>query len=339
MKSGAMIRLGLAYALIATSGETRSDTRVSAPPSPRRPVAPRVATPTAIPTRRWLHIAKTVGAKINSNRVMAVAAGLTFYAILALFPAITALVSIYGLFADPGQIERNLSGLSGVVPDGALSVVGDQIKLISASGGTALGWAFAVGLGIALWSANSGMKALFDALNVAYQAKETRSFIRLNAVALLFTLSGIVLALAVLLGIVVSAAWALDTLSFGDPFIATVIRWLAWPASIAAALLGLAVVYRFGPDIERPEWKWVTPGSLFATFFLFVASAGFAYYAANFANYNKTYGTLGAAIGFMTWLWISSIVVMVGAELNAAVEREAKGKSAAPQSINRAPRS
>ncbi len=329
MKSGAMIRLGLAYALIATSGETHAETRVSPPFSPKPPAAQSAASPASIPTGRWLHIAKTVGGKINSNRVLAVAAGLTFYAILALFPAITALVSIYGLFANPSQIERNLSGLSGVVPDGAISVVGDQIKLISASGATALGWAFAVGLGIALWSANSGMKALFDALNVAYQAKETRSFIRLNAVALLFTLSGIVLALAVLLGIVI-LPWASDTLSFGDPFIATVIRWLAWPASVAAALLGLAVVYRYGPDVEKRAWKWVTPGSVFATFFLFAASAGFAYYASNFGNYNKAYGTLGAAIGFMTWLWISSIVVMVGAELNAAVEQEAKGKSAAP---------
>jgi membrane protein len=325
MKRGDLVRLGIAYALIAASGGTVSAGQVQPKSTANATAAAGAASPAEIPARAWGDIAKSVWVKVGKDRVVAVAAGLTFYAILSLFPAITALVSIYGIFADPGQIQQHLSGLAGVVPDGALSVIGDQIKLISSNGGGTLGVAFVFGLLVALWSANSGMKALFDALNVAYEANESRSFVRLNAISLLFTLSALALTLAGLAGAVV-LPWILDNVFSGYAFIATVIRWLTWPIGVAASLLGLAVVYRFGPDREKPLWRWVTPGSIFATLFLIVASAGFAYYASNFGSYNKTYGTLGAAIAFMTWLWISSIVVLVGAELNAETEGQAKGK-------------
>ena len=325
MKRGDLIRLGLAYALIATSGKTLVERREPQQTTENPTSAAGEVSPAEIPARAWREIAKCVWVRVGKDRVVAVAAGLTFYAILALFPAITALVSVYGIFADPTQIQQHLSGLSGVVPEGALSVVGDQIKLISANGGSTLGLAFFFGLAVALWSANSGMKALFDALNVAYEANESRSFVRLNAISLLFTLSAIALTLVALSGAVI-LPWVLDNVFPGYAFVATLIRWLTWPIGIAAALLGLAVVYRFGPDREKPLWRWVTPGSLLATLFLILASAGFAYYAANFGSYNKTYGTLGAAIAFMTWLWISSIVVLVGAELNAETEAHAKGK-------------
>jgi membrane protein len=125
--------------------------------------------------------------------------------------------------------------------------------------------------------------------------------------------------------------WVLENIFFGLAFVAIVIRWLGVPLAIAAALLMLAVLYRYGPALKKPAWKWVTPGSLFALIFLIVSSSAFAYYAAHFGSYNKTYGTLGAAIGLMTWLWISSIVVMVGAEINAEVEREAKGHTPAAE--------
>ena len=320
MKRADFIRLGLAYALIAAS-VTKSEKH---PPGPKPTAAAGAASPADIPSRGWVEIARSVWTKVGKNRVPAVAAGLTFYGILALFPAITALVSTYGLFADPADIQRQLAQLSGVVPDGAISVIGDQVTRIAAQGSQTLGLAFLSGLALALWSANAGVKALFDALNVAYEVNETRGFIRLNAITLLFTLSGIVLVLAAL-SLAIVLPWVLEHFFFGYYGMATIMRWLTWPIGMAIALLLLAIVYRFGPAVKKPAWRWITPGSLFATIVLIVASGGFAYYAAHFGSYNKTYGALGAAIGFMTWLWISAIVVMVGAEINAEVERQAKG--------------
>lgn len=328
MKKADAVRLTLAYLLIAASGRKGEISIPRANPG----AAAGATTPTEALARGWLDIARSVWTNIGKNRVVAVAAGLTFYGILAIFPAVTALVSIYGLFADPAAIQNQLTHLSGVLPDGAISVIGEQVQRIAAQGGGALGFAFLSGLAVALWSANAGVKALFDALNVAYETQETRGFFRLNAISLLFTFSTIVLALVGLSSTVI-LPWVLEHIFFGFVFVATILRWLSVPIAIASALLMLAVLYRFGPAIKKPAWRWVTPGSIFALLFLIISSSAFAYYAAHFGSYNKTYGTLGAAIGFMTWLWISSIVVMVGAEINAEVEREAKGDPPASEKI------
>ena len=324
MKRADVVRLTAAYLLIAASGR---DTATAAP-NPKPGVAAGAASPADVPARGWFEIARSVWTKIGKNRVVAVAAGLTFYGILAIFPAITALVSIYGLFADPAAIQKQLAHLSAVLPEGAISIIGDQVQRIASQGGGTLGFAFITGLALALWSANAGVKALFDAVNVAYETEETRGFFRLNAISLLFTISAVVLALVGLSSTVI-LPWVLENVFFGLAFAATILRWLSIPIAIAAALFMLAVLYRFGPAIKKPAWRWVTPGSAFAVIFLIISSSAFAYYAAHFGSYNKTYGTLGAAIGFMTWLWISAIVVMVGAEINAEVEREAKGDTPA----------
>jgi membrane protein len=322
VKKADAVRLTAAYLLIAFSGR---DSAILAP-NPKPVEAAGAASPMNVPARGWFDIARSVWTKIGINRVVAVAAGLTFYGILAIFPAITALVSIYGLFADPAAIQRQLAHLSGVLPEGAISIIGDQVQRIAAQSGGTLGFAFITGFALALWSANAGVKALFDALNVAYETEETRGFFRLNAISLLFTISAIFLAL-IGLSTTVILPWVLENVFLGLAFVATLVRWLSIPLAIAAALLMLAVLYRFGPAIKKPAWRWVTPGSAFAVVFLIISSFAFAYYAAHFGSYNKTYGSLGAAIGLMTWLWISSIVVLVGAEINAEVEREAKGNT------------
>lgn len=320
MKKADAVRLTVAYFLIAASGR---DAKTSALNS-KRGKAAGAATPADVPARGWLDIARSVWTKIGKNRVIGVAAGLAFYGILAIFPAVTALVSIYGLFADPAAIQKQLAQLSGVLPDGAISVIGDQVQRIAAQGNSTLGFAFISGLAVALWSANAGVKALFDALNVAYETEETRGFFRLNAISLSFTIAAVILALVGLSATVV-LPWLLEHVFFGFAFVATILRWLSVPVAIIIALFMLAVLYRFGPAIKKSAWRWVTPGSLFAVISLIISSSAFAYYAAHFGSYNKTYGSLGAAIGFMTWLWISSIVVMVGAEINAEVERQVKG--------------
>ena len=227
---------------------------------------------------------------------------------------------IYGLFADPGTIESNLNALSGVLPGGALEVVSDQVKRIASKGGGTLGFGFILGLVISLWTANAGMKALFDALNIVYDEREKRSFVVLNAQSIAFTLGGIAFILLALGGIVALPV-VLDFvgLSSGTEWLLALGR---WPVLLAAVVLGLALIYRYGPSRERAQWKWITPGSLVAAVLWLVVSMLFSWYVSSFGNYNETYGSLGAVIGFMTWIWLSSIVILMGAEINAEIEHQ-----------------
>jgi membrane protein len=276
--------------------------------------------PTEIPSRGWKDIALRVYHEISDDRVVAIAAGVTFYGLLALFPAVAALVSLYGLFADPATINGHLAALAGVLPEGALEIVSEQVKRVASAGETKLGLAFIVGLGVALWSANSGMKAIIDALNVVDGEKEERSFVRLNATSLAFTLGAVLMAL-VALAAMIGLPVLLERVGLGKPveWLLTILR---WPALLVAVITSLALLYRFGPSREKARWRWITPGSIAAAVMWLLASMLFSWYATNFGSYNETYGSLGAVIGFMTWLWISTIVILLGAELNAETEHQ-----------------
>jgi membrane protein len=276
-------------------------------------------TPWQISLRGWKHILLRVYEKIGTDRVVALAAGVTFYSILALFPAIAALVSLYGLFADPGTIASHLDNLKGVLPGGAVQIIGDELHRLTAQRNDALGLTFATGLAVALWSANAGMKALFDALNLVYSEPEKRGFIKLNAVSLTFTAAAIGFVLLALNAMVVLPI-ALDYLGIAS-MTDQLVRWLRWPALLLVVMLGLALLYRYGPSRAEPCWRWITWGSAIAAILWLLASALFTWYAASFGSYNKTYGSLGAIIGFMVWIWISTIVILLGAEIDAEVER------------------
>ena len=280
----------------------------------------RADAPWQIPLRGWKDILWHVCAKINNDRLLAVAAGVVFYAILALFPALAALVSLYGLFADAHTIESTLSLLSGVLPGGAMDILHEELRRLTANGGSGLSLGFVFGLLIALWSANSGTKAVIDALNVAYEEKEERSFIRLNLVSLAFTLGGIA-ALMVAVSAVVIVPIVLNSVGLGSVANA-LIAILRWPGLVSFIIVGLAVLYRYAPNRREPRWVWLSVGSAFAAIVWLVASLLFSWYIANFGNYNVTYGSLGAAIGMMVWMWISMIVVLIGAELNAEIEHQ-----------------
>lgn len=277
-------------------------------------------TPWQIPAKGWKDILWRTYEEMNKDRILAVAAGVTYFGLLALFPAVTALVSIYGLFADAATINDHLAVLSGFLPGGALEIVADQVKRITANGSAALGFAFFFGLALALWSANAGMKALFDALNVAYDEDEKRGFIRLNLISLSFTLGAIVFVLLAL-GAIVVVPIILTFIGLGA--VTEWILWIArWPVLFAAVIFGLAVLYRYGPSRDKAKWQWITPGSVLAASVWIGGSMLFSWYVANFANYNETYGSLGAAIGFMTWLWLSVTIVLVSGELNAEIEHQ-----------------
>ena len=276
--------------------------------------------PTEIPAKGWKDILWRSYEEMNKDRILAVAAGVTYFGLLALFPAITAFVSLYGLFADAATISDHLAALSGFLPGGATELIADQVKRINQNSSGTLGFAFFTGLAIALWSANAGMKAMFDALNVAYGEEEKRSFIKLNLISLSFTF-GAILFILMAIGAIVVVPLVLQFVGLGQ--VTEWILWLArWPALLLAIVVGLAVLYRYGPSRDTPEWKWITPGSIVAAVVWIVASMLFSWYVANFANYNETYGSLGAAIGFMTWLWLSTTIVLVGGELNAEIEHQ-----------------
>jgi membrane protein len=276
--------------------------------------------PSDIPARGWKDILWRVYENINEHRVMAVAAGVTFYLLLAVFPGIAALVSLYGLFADPTVIGQHLADLSGVIPEGAKQVIRDQLNNLTSHGSSTLGVTFLLTLAISLWSANSGMKAMFDALNVVYGEREKRGFIKLNALSLTFTLCAIALLLTAL-GAMVVLPVVLNYIglsSIGD----WVIRIGRWPALLILVSLAIAVLYRYAPSRDEAQWRWISWGSAFAAIAWLIVSFLFSYYTSHFGSYNKTYGSLGAVFGFMTWIWLSVMVILLGAELDAEMEHQ-----------------
>jgi membrane protein len=276
-------------------------------------------TPSEIPARGWKDIGMRVFHDISENRLVSVAAGVTFYVLLAIFPAVAALVSIYGLVSDPATINEHLASLQGVLPQGALDIVGEQVKRITEKGDTTLGLTFFTGIALSLWSANGGMKAVFDALNVVYEEKEKRSFIWLNLRSLAFTAGALLFVVLALVAIVVLP---IVFKFIGLSETAWYVSLLRWPALLLAVLGGLALLYRYGPSRDAPRWRWVTWGSAIAGTLWLAASLGFSYYVSNFGSYNETYGSLGAVIGFMTWIWLSTTIVLVGAEINAEMEHQ-----------------
>ncbi|MGR3718681.1 MAG: YihY/virulence factor BrkB family protein [Paracoccus sp. (in: a-proteobacteria)] len=267
-------------------------------------------------------IVKRTFGQIGVDRVTAVAGGVTFFGLLSLFPAITAFVSIYGLVADPSSIAGHLEVLNRFLPQGALDIISRQVEAIATSPSGALSLAGIVGLLVAFYSANGGMKALLSALNVAFFQKETRSFVRLNLVAMGFTLGGLLL-LMLMLGVIAVIPILLAWLPLSDTS-ERLISFIRWPIMFLVLLVALAAVYRWGPAVPNRRWRWISPGAIFAAVTLVVTSILFSWYAANFANYNETYGSLGAVIGLMMWLWLAAMIVLVGAEINSEIERYMK---------------
>jgi membrane protein len=277
-------------------------------------------TPWQIPWKGWKDILLRTYQQMNDDRLLAVAAGVVFYGLLALFPAITALVSSYALFAKGSTINEHLSSLGSFLPGGTMDIVKDQADRVLAKGDVKLGTAFLFSFLLAVWSANGGIKAVIDALNVAYEEKEKRGFFKLNAVSLAFTFGGLI-AVLVAIGAIVALPLVLSAMGLNSVTDA-IIRYGRWPVLVLMILLGLAVLYRYAPSRRSPQWKWISVGSAFATVAWLIGSALLSFYLANYGHYDATYGSLGAAIGLMVWMWMSAIVILLGAELNAEIEHQ-----------------
>jgi membrane protein len=278
------------------------------------------AKPSEIPARGLMDVFWRVYAGISEDRIMLIAAGVTYYLLLALFPAASALVSIYGFVSDPAAIADRIAFLSAIMPADALNIFLDQVRALTSEQGATLSIGLIGGLALAIWSANNGMKALFEAMNVAYAESEKRSIIRLNLISLLFTLGALLLAIVVIVSMgVVPAVLKYMWL---DRWTETIIRFARWPVMMLFVAGGIMMIYRFGPSREPARLRWLTWGAAFATVAWLAASMAVTWYLGNIADYNATYGTLGALIGFMVWTWISVIIVIVGAEINAELEHQ-----------------
>ncbi|SDT48098.1 YihY/virulence factor BrkB family protein [Bradyrhizobium canariense] len=276
--------------------------------------------PFRIPWTGWKQILWRTYERTSEDRLLATAAGVVFYGLLAVFPTITALVSCYGLFANPVTIGANLQTLALMLPEGSFQIAQDQIARVLMKGNTALGAAFLFSLAFALWSANAGVKAVIDALNVVYEEREKRSFIRLNLLSLAFTTGGIA-ALLLMVGAVVAVPLALDHVGLA-PESQSIVRLTRWPLLLVILLFALGLLYRFGPSRRPARWEWLSVGALAAALLWIAGSGLLSWYLSNFGNYGATYGSLGAAIGLMMWMWMSAIIVLCGAELNSEIEHQ-----------------
>ncbi|MGA8690204.1 MAG: YihY/virulence factor BrkB family protein [Methyloceanibacter sp.] len=280
-----------------------------------------------IPLKGW-QVAQRVWSESNRDNLSVVAAGCAFFALFAIFPALSALISLYGLTADPTTVEQDFGMLGSLLPTQAYDIVIEQIHRISATSGRTLGWSLAVSLGLALWSANAGTQTMLAALNIAYEEPESRSLFQYYLNAFTFTIIGILGGVVMLLAILyVPILFAFTGYSHDFELVVGVVR---WPILALFVFSMLALLYRYGPCRRSAKWRWVSVGSLFATTLWLIASAAFSLYVSNFANYDRIYGSLGAVIILLFWLYILFYIVLLGAEINAELELQtAKDTTAA----------
>ncbi len=281
--------------------------------------------PTQIPWSGWKQVLRRTLTEMISDRIGLAAAGCAFYATLALFPAISMLVSVYGLAFDPQTVEPQMKVLKHLLPGPAYTLIADRIHILVSKDHGTLTISLIVSVLVTMWSSSAGTKSMLAALNIAYDEKEARSFLRFQATALGMTLGGI-LGAALTLALLVFLPAALDFVPehFGMQLIEQQTQLLIRLGSPVLMVLFVAaafsLLYRFGPSRQEARWHWVTPGAIVSTALWLLASAGFSYYVGHVASYDVTYGPLGAVIGIMMWFFVTAYVVLLGAELNAELE-------------------
>jgi membrane protein len=277
-------------------------------------------TPREIPKQGWWDILKRVYASLKDKNLSILAAGVAFYAMLSVFPALAALIALYGLAADPATVQRQINDIQGIIPGEAQKLIATYLKSIVSSSSSKLGISLIASVLIAFWSARAGAVSLMQALNITYEEEEKRGTIRFQAIAILMTVTAVLFAI-VALTLVAAVPAAVQFLPFSKNL--KIIGVIApWPILIALVAVGLAATYRFAPSRREAKWRWVSWGGVLATVVWLAASAGFSFYVAKFGNYDKTFGSLGAVVVLLTWLYLSAYIVLMGACLNAEMERQ-----------------
>jgi membrane protein len=275
--------------------------------------------PHQIPPRGWKDVIWRTAREVSRDRLTVTAGSVTFYSLLAIFPAIGVFVSLYGLIADFGEMQRQLGALSGVMPQEVLSIIREQMLRLAGKRQVSLSAAFVVSLLISIWSVNAAMKALFNGLNIAYDESEKRNYFHVTALTYAFT-AGVLFFLTVVIAVLVGAP--IFFRQWGWSASASVWIPLRWLGLTIFTAMAFAVVYRYGPCRARARWRWVSAGGVLAAVLWLGGSLGFSWYLNHVAHFDATYGSLGAVIGFMMWIWSSVVVVLVGAELNAEIEHQ-----------------
>lgn len=280
----------------------------------KAPTEPADAThPFALGPGHLFNAARRIVARTTTDNLMIVAAGVAFYGLLGLFPAMGALVAGYGILSDPADLREVTTSLRGVLPGDVIQLLVDQLESITSSSDSSLSTGAIVAVLVSIWSANKATKALFTGLNIAYREQEERGFITLNLVSLGTTASVLV---AAILGVTTVTALPF---AVGDGLAVDVLRWSLLGGGMLALL---SVLYRFGPDRRHARWQWVTVGSIGTTLVWLIGCIGFSLYVEMFGTYNETFGALGAVAILLTWMWISAFLVMLGAQTNAELEYE-----------------
>jgi membrane protein len=288
-------------------------------------------TPTGIPSTGWKDIAFRVKDEITEDRVSLIAAGVAFYGMLALFPAITAVLAIGGWLVAPEQIIEASQSLAPFVPEAVMKIITDQATEVASAQSNTLGLAALFAGAVALYSASKGMSSLMDGMNVAYDETETRGFVARYGVQLgltLFLMFGLIVSLGVLM-----ATPALISIVDAQPLVETGLTILAWLVLFGLTVIGLAALYRYGPSRDNPEFKWVSVGAVGACLLWIAGSAGFAFYVANFGSYNESFGALAGVVILLMWFWISAFIIILGAEINAEMEAQTRHDTTVGQDV------
>ena len=274
--------------------------------------------PLEMPWPGWKAVLRRTWYQMISDRVSLAAAGCAFYATLALFPAISMLISLYGLVFDPTTVEPHLEVLRGLLPAPAVALISDRVHLLVTKPSSSLGISLLISAGVTVWSTTTGTKSLIAAINLAYEERENRSILRYQVTAFGLTLLavvGAVLGLAALVGL--PAVLGILGVATNQKVI---LQAISLALTLVFVVLALSLIYRYGPCRNTAKWRWVTPGSVLATFLWVAASVLFSFYVSDIATYATTYGSLGAFVGLMMWFFVSAYVVLLGAELNAELE-------------------
>ena len=295
------------------------------PPNDRDDRGRSADRPAEMTKRGWWDILMRVKSEVSRTNLSLIAAGVSFYAFVAIPSTLTALISLYGLVADPGDIGRQIQAMEGVLPPDAVKVISEQLANLTAHPNTTLGIGFVVSLALALWSSRSAMSSVIAAINIAYEEEEKRSFIKLQLAAIALTV-GAVLFVLLSLGLVAILPAVIDLLPLGQAG-KTVVSIVRWPVLVALMAIGLSATYRFAPCRAEPKWRWVSWGAAIATILWIIGSALFSVYVSEFASYDKSYGSLGGVVVLLMWLYLSSFAVLLGAELNAELEHQTERDS------------
>lgn len=279
-------------------------------------------TPSEIPVKGWKDTLLRVKKEIGNDRLSLVSAAMSYYALLALVPAMTSIVLIYAWISDPVEISNHISKAGRFIPNEFQEILRGQLTSLSSKAQSTLGFSAIGALLFSLWSSSKANKAIMEALNMVNEEKESRGFFKINLTAMGLTLLGVVLSVVAIL-VVIGMPALMSQFEFGDT-IEAVVAGLSWVFMLALFTFYLAIIYRFAPCRNKPKWKWVSWGAVAAAVLWALASLLFSWYAAKFGDFNKTYGSLGAVVVLMTWFYISSFVILLGAEINAESEHQTK---------------